>query len=674
MIYRFLDIETYCNLDLTIVGRKNYMEHPSFEINLIGWVDLLETELQDFSMKEIENEFEQIEDLKDWKQFLIDGFNNPNITLVAHNAAFEIAAFEKVLNIAIDLNRVLCTMVKCYQTGLPGALDKASKVLKLEYAKLPGKTLIKYFASPCRATKTNGGRIRNMPSDNPSKWDEYKFYNKYDVLATVELYKKVLLNFPQPDIEHKLYMLDRKINNKGLRIDTQLVHNAVDYVLENEKICNDRLVELTGLSNPNSTTQMTSWLKKYCPDQVITSIDKDRIKIIAEESKSTTVKEVIKLKQMLSKTSTKKYITLEKIIHGGRVYDTLAFTATGTGRWAGRGFQVHNLPKNKLKENMEQIRQAYKHKTRPITDDLSFELSQLLRTVIIPDEGKILLVCDYSAIEARIAAWVAQEEWVLEVFREDGKIYEAMAMKMFNLPDISKVTQEDRQDGKVAVLAGGYGGGYKAFQNFAPDWEDDKAQIMVDYYRDSNPKIVKMWKKIENAVKYTIKNRAKTKITIINEIGIIFKFKKGCLLIELPSGRNLTYVRAVIVAKTRNFNNTKKGTLYTQEVIQFEKLNSVTKQWDINNTYGGELFENIVQAIARDILANALLNLDSSKHDLLFHVHDEIITQVNITSKSEMFTELQLLKGGMCSLPEWAEGLPISAEGFITPYYMKEDN
>lgn len=669
MIYRFLDIETYSNLDIKVVSRKNYMEHPSFEINLIGWVDVDPD--QPIDMKKCEVSFQQIEELTDrWKEIFINDFNNKNITLVAHNANFEVAAFERVLSIKINLNRVICTMVKCYQTGLPAKLDSVSKVLNLNYSKIAGINSIKYFANPCKATKVNKGRTRNMPNDNPVKWDEYKEYNKYDVLATIELFK-VLINFPQPEQEHNLWMLDQKINKKGIKVDTDLIKHACNYIIINEKETMSRLEVLTGLPNPNSTTQLTAWFRSKCQDQVITSIDKMHLAEL--ETNSEEVKEVIKLRQVLSKTSIKKYITLEKIMHKGVLYDVLQFSGTSTGRWAGRGFQVHNLPKNKLGKDLDEIRKAYREGKRPITENLNFELSQLLRTVLVPSLGKTFLVCDYAAIEARIAAWVAQEEWVLAEFRGAGKIYEATACKMFDLESHDEVTKEYRNDGKTAVLACGYGGGEKAIANFAPDWPQSKRQIIVDYWRNSNPNIVKIWKAIENAAKHTIKNKSTTKVN-----NIIFKFKKGCLLIVLPSGRSLTYVRAQLAISKVPNDVTRNGKVYEYESIAFEAVDSLSKKWSTSKTFGGKLFENIVQAIARDVLAEALLRLDLLNYELVFHVHDEIIIEMD--KNKDLTNELEIFRQVMCILPKWAEKtetmseLPINAAGFITDYYKKEED
>jgi DNA polymerase bacteriophage-type len=667
MTYRYIDIETYCNLDLTAVGLKNYIEHYSFEITLIGWVDVDQNTTM--TMKEIENQFKQINTDKsnDWKEQFIEGFNNPDMIIVCHNVPFEKAAFEKVLNVKLDINKFRCTMTKCYQVGLPGALGKVSKALNLSYAKKDNTILLNYFAKPCRPTKVNFGRIRNLWHHDNYKWEEYCEYNKYDVLAMIELDTKVLCHFDVPQIEYDLWKLDHKLNSKGINVDVKLISSAVYYVLVNESKTKEKMELLTGLENPNSTTQLKTWLSMKCPEMAITSINKENIKIIYDNTHDAKVREVIQCRQILAKTSIKKYIAIDKIHREGKLYNLLQFAATGTGRWAGRAFQVHNLPKNKLGGNLDQIRNSYKNKTRPFTNDLSFELSQLLRTVIIPENDKTLLVCDYSSIEARVAAWVAGEQWVIDVFKNDGKIYEAMAAKMFG-KDIEEITKDERADGKVAVLAGGYGGGYKAFQQFAPDWDDDKAKIMVDYFRDNNPNIVNVWSRIEKAAKYTIKNNATTRVNGL----ITFRMFKGCLLIGLPSGRNLHYVRARLRTETKENTVSRSGKLYTYEDIIFEHVNPLSKTWDVSNTYGGKLFENIVQAIARDILANALLTLDQKGHDILFHVHDEIITQIDNDCDENL--EIAILKTRMCKLPDWADGLPINADGYACKYYMKEED
>lgn len=666
MTDRYIDIETYCILDITKVGLKNYIEHYSFEITLIGWVDVDQNSTM--TMKEIEDNFKQIEDFKsnEWKEYFIAGFNNPDINIVCHNVPFEKSAFEKVLNIKIDIEKFRCTMTKCYQVGLPGALGKVSKALNLTYDKKENTILLNYFSKPCKPTKSNFGRLRNLYHDT-SKWQEFCNYNKFDVLCMVELDKKVLCHFDIPQIERDLWKLDYKLNSKGVNVDVMLISSAVDYVLANEIMTKEKMELLTGLQNPNSTTQLKSWFVSKCPELRIISIDKEHIKHLYDNTHDAKVREVIQCRQILSKTSTKKYITLDKIHHEGKLYYLLQFAATGTGRWAGRAFQPHNLPKNKLGGNIDQIRNSYKNKTRPFSELLPFELSQLLRTVIIPDANKKLLVCDYSSIEARVAAWVAKEEWVIEVFKGDGKIYEAMAAKMFG-KNIEEVTKDERADGKVAVLAGGYGGGYRAFQKFAPDWDEDKAKIMVDYFRDNNPNIVNIWSRIEKAAKYTITNNATTRVNGM----ITFKMLKGCLLIVLPSGRTLNYVRAKIRTEVRENTVSRSGKLYSYEDITFEHVSPERKLWGISTTYGGKLFENIVQAIARDILANALLYLDKKGHDILFHVHDEIITQISNNCDENL--EIAILESQMCKLPEWAYGLPLDAEGYACKYYMKEED
>lgn len=657
MIYRFIDIETYCELDIRKVGRMKYIGHPSFEIIIVGWVDVDENDLINPSLRMESLNFKQFTYMdfnSEVKNFLIQGFNDPNILMVAHNAPFEIGAFRKVLHVNINLDRVVDTMVMAYQSGLPASLDKLSKVLDLKNAKLAGTALINYFSKPCKATKTNKGRIRNLANDNPGKWEEYCTYNKYDVFATVEAYN-ILKYFQQPLIEHELWKLDRKINEKGLKIDVMLLTRFIKYV--NNQYAKDykNLKKLTKLDNPNSNTQFKDWLDISMGEHTHT-VRKEALEMILERTNNPIVKNAILIKQRMNKTSLKKIYTLDEILYNGRLYDFLQFSGTGTGRWAGRGFQIHNLPKNKLGNEYDIYRRSYRKEERPMVKTLNFEISQLLRSLIIPDDGKKLMIVDYSAIEARVAAWFAGEHYLIEAFYNHRDIYIETAARMFDKP-YDAITKEERQDGKVAVLACGYGGGANALASFAPDWPEEKRQLIVDFYRQSNSHIVDTWRIIEKSVKYTYKNRVTTKVNNIH-----FSMKRGCLIITLPSGRTLNYVRFRIGQASSNYN-------YTYDLLQFEGIDNVKKQWCVLNTYGGKLFENIVQAIARDLLAHALLTLDSHGYDILFHVHDEIICQAN----NPTTTELNMMNKLMCQLPKWAKGLPIRAEGFISDYYMKEE-
>lgn len=651
MIYRVIDLETYSELDLKKYGLMNYINHPSFEINLLCYADIDITKPVDFkTMKVIQLENEELENYLDNQ--IHQDMSNPNITWIAHNANFEMHAMGQYTTVS-NINWI-CTMVWAYTVGLGGSLSSLSKILKLEHAKMDeGTALINYFAKPCRATKANGGRTRNYPENDLQKWDLYKEYNRYDVLATIELWYKVLRHFPMLDQELKYWRMDLDMQKNGIRIDMSLVNSAITYKNQNNEKNLATLKELTKLDNPKSTQQFREWLQSRLPTVDVVSVDKEHLKLYYPLCDDY-VKNVIDYKRAASKSSLKKYDTLAAIQHEGRLYNYLQFCGAGrTGRFAGRGFQVHNLPRNKLGNDFDLVRTAYKNGTRPITEILPFELSQLLRSCLIPDENKIFMVADYSAIEARVAAWVAGEKWVLDAFRDNRDIYKENAAQMLH-KKYEDITKEDRNIGKVAVLACGYGGGEKAVERFAPDMDAFTRQEVVDLYRAANKKIQKMWKTLEQMFRYTLETK---KTTTIKQYGIQLlkmSYKKGCMVLTLPSGRNIVYVRAKISPSGQHLSYEGK----------------INQAWGTIDTHGGKLFENAVQAISRDLLLFALQNcLDYYGSDVKFHVHDEIIVQaVNPDEKDlKFFCDLMVKK------PDWAIDLPMKADGYLTEYYMKEE-
>lgn len=659
MILRFVDIETFSSQDITKVGRKNYTQSDDFEILITGYsqieinnvYDLRLIEYNDFEQEIIKN-FKQVED----PRYLYLDFFNPNIIWVAHNAPFEIECFETALGIKLNLKNWLCTMVWSYSMGLPGSLESLSKILKLKNAKLDGKRLIKFFSTPNTPTKLRPWN-RNTKENCPDKWKEYLEYNKFDVLSTAELVHRVLASFPMLPKEHLLWMLDQKINNKGVLLDMDLVKSAISYINASISTTKEKIEDITGIQNANSVKQLSDWLHGELNGvYYVENLQKDTVKkLLTEYQLSDKIKEVLSLRQSLGKSSLKKYYKMMDVAYESRVYGTLqmcgAFT---TGRWAGREIQFQNLAKNKLGKDLDILREAYKCRTRPIIpESLASDLSQLLRTCIIPDHGKTLLVADYSAIEARVAAWEANQFNVLKIFELGGDIYKATAANMYG-KKYDDITKEERGYGKVAVLACGYGGGEKAVMQFAPEFDVETRQEIVTLYRESNPNIVSYWSRIEKACKKVLDTGD------IVHVGHCKVFKRrGCLCIELPSGRCLIYPRAYVKETHRNG--------WLDRTIHYET--KVNGRWDTTTTYGGKLFENIIQAEARDLLANALLILDDLGYEILFHVHDEIIVQM------ENPTDMDIAKmcRDMCILPPWAIGLPMKAEGYTTPYYMKEE-
>jgi DNA polymerase len=610
-----------------------YANHESFKILLLAYkIDDGDIKIIDLMKTKIPKE-------------IINIILSPDYLKIAHNATFEITCLSVYLRHKLNYEEWECTMLQCYRAGLPGSLKDVAKILKLPNQKMDeGTLLIKYFSKPCKATKINGGRTRNLPEHDLIKWDTFKEYCGQDVAVEYELYKK--LEWVEPsEFEKRLCVLDRKINARGVKIDKQLVESAIYYSVSHAELCMDEARIITGLSNPNSVAQLKAWILERTNFKVdsLTKDTIDSLKVLFAQDKD--VCRVLDLRQQLSKTSIKKYITMLNSEYNGSLHNTLQFLgASRTGRWSGRKVQIHNLPKNKLGEDLDSIRESYKNGTAKITEKTPFELSQLLRTVFIPEEDYVLSIVDFSAIEARVLAWLANEKWVMEVFEGDGKIYEATASKMFDVK-LEDVTKEQRSMGKTAVLACGYGGGIRAIQNFAPDFEDDKAKVIVDYWRNANKRIVKFWKEVENCIKHTLQTGIPTKYLYLK-----FRKTKGCLIITLPSGRPLIYLRAKVE------NNE----------ITYEGVNQTTKKWETKPAWGGLFVENITQAVARDCLAESLINLSNVGFDIAMHIHDEICC---VTVSNQVDNMKYIMNKNI----EWAPGLVLRSEGFSSKYYMKEE-
>jgi DNA polymerase len=660
----FIDIETYSSVDLIATNVSKYVSSPDFEILLAAYsIDGQPVQCMDLiSNPHLKGELKKM-------------ITCSNVIKIAHNSIFEATCFGKYFGIPFYPREWQCTMTMAHLLNLPGALGKLSDFLKLgNLGKKDGKDLISYFGKPCKQTIVNGGRTRNRPEHNPGKWELFKKYCIGDVEAEMAVYNRLKFIWDELSEEEKeVWYLDQIINYTGIKVDTKLIKNAcmVDELFKIQ--VKDNLKGLTCLENPNSLVQLKKWIRIQDPELQFESLDKENIGQVLENTKSPAVKQAIGFRKLLSKSSNAKYIFAKEANVNGYLYNTMLYGKAITGRWAGAGLQVHNLPKNKLGGNYDDVRNKYLNLdiTSYNFDDprIPFELSQLIRTIIIPEDNRLLLVEDYSSIEARILAWLAGERWVLDVFMEGGDIYKATASKMFNVP-IEEVTPEQRQKGKVAVLACGYRGRRAAIQSIMKDWPDELCIETADRWRALNPKIVRFWTTIGNMAEQTIKFKSRLRYPIPGEtdVNAVIKtfMERGCLVIQLPSGRKIYYPRAEF-----GFHE-ETG----RERIFYEGTHPKTHKWCKLETYDGKLVENITQAIARDILALAMLRLYNSKKylpsvDIRMHVHDEIVLELDDIYG---FSTQKKIEEIMCRNLDWCRSLPLAAEGFFTKYYMKEEH
>lgn len=651
-----IDVETYCELDIKNVGAYRYCEHPSFEIMLFAYAyDDEPVQIIDFMNGESLS-FEIIADLE-----------NPNVLKTAFNANFERNA---IANDSYWPNGIKymkpeqwdCTMIQALRIGLPGSLDMVGKALKFEEDKQKmkeGKSLIQYFCKPCKATKSNGGRTRNLPEHDPEKWELFKEYCKQDVEVEREIRKK-LNRYKTTEKEKRLWDLDQDINDRGINLDLTLAQKAIDCDEQFKDRLTKEAIELTGLSNPNSPTQLKKWLSEKVGYEV-SSLTKDSIPKLLESTNDETVKRVLELRTLMAKTSIKKYQAMESArCDDGRVRGLLQFYgANRTGRWAGRLVQVQNLPQNHLPDLDDArslVRNGKFDELEFLFDSVPDTLSQLIRTAFIPSEGNRFIVADFSAIEARVIAWYAGEKWRLDVFKTHGKIYEASASQMFHIPiEEIKKGSDLRQKGKIAELALGYGGSVGAIKSMDKTESilEEELPGLVKSWRNANPNIAKFWWDVDKSAKKAINE----KTTVTMQYGLKFIYNPGILFIELPSGRRLSYVRPKI-EEHQTFEGYK---------ITYEGMEQTSKQWKRQDTYGPKLVENIVQATARDCLAEALFNVDKAGYKTVMHVHDEIVMDVPISFGS--IDEVNRIFGQEIS---WAPGLPLKADGYECNYYMKD--
>ena len=645
-----IDIETYSPEALADCGVHRYAAHPDFRILLFAYA---------FGDNPV-----TVIDLASGMTLpapVRRALTDPKITKVAHNATFERTCIGAMQGQKLDPTQWECTMIQCARCGLPMSLGEAAKALGLEAQKMTeGKALIKKFCTPHEATLLSEGE-RVMPTDDPKGWETFKEYCRMDVEVEREIDKALAWLEPTGD-EQYLYAIDQIINDTGVQIDLELVDNAVRIDSIYKARLNVEAQRITGLSNPNSAAQLKTWISERTGLELDT-LRKDDLPDIKKATDDPDVQRVLDIRAELNKTSTTKYETMQKVVGAdGRVRGLLQFHGTRTGRWAGRLVQMQNLPQNHISD-IDLARQLLKEGDLDTIElcygNVPDTLSQLIRTAFVAPEGQTFAVCDFSAIEARVLAWLAGEEWVLEVFRGHGKIYEATAAQMYGCP-IEEITKTDprRQKGKIAVLALGYGGGPGALAAMGGAHmgltEDDMDGIVEDW-RKANPHIVKTWSKLETAVK-----RCCTTGIDQSTCGLIFhrRPEDSTLTVELPSGRLLCY-RNMTLGTNR----------WGKESLKYMGTNSTTKRWEWIETYGGKLTENIVQAIARDCLAHTIIQLYEKNYDIVFHVHDEVVCEVEAAKAKEHLAAIQEI---FADTPPWADGLPLKGAGYITPYYLKD--
>ncbi|WP_201344756.1 DNA polymerase [Streptococcus suis] len=635
-----IDIETYSSNDIKD-GVYKYVDAPDFEVLLFAYsLDGGPVECIDLTRQNLPFEIQK-------------AIFSDEVRKSAFNAQFERVCLSKHFDAPyyLDPSQWRCTMVHAQELGLPSSLEKCANYLNLAQEKdTAGKNLIKYFSVPCKPTKANGGRTRNLPEHDPEKWQMFIDYCKQDVVVEMAIAERLSV-LPVADREWDFYTADQRINDRGVALDAELVESALYCKDVKMDILFDELRSTTGLDNPNSRAQLLPWLKThgYSASGLTKADVQKELKTASGE-----LKRVLELKLQTAMSSLKKYEAMERAMcSDGRVHGLLQFYgASRTGRWAGRVVQVQNLARNYLKD-LDDARNYVKARdidaVEILYDSLNDTLKQLVRTAFVAEGDKEFYVSDFSAIEARVIAWYAKEQWRLEVFSTHGKIYEASASQMFHIP-IEDVDKELRQKGKIAELALGYQGGPGALKQMGAlemGVAEDELQSLVDDWRRANPGIVQFWKDVQTAAVKALRTRAVIKLGRLR-----FKYSKGFLLIQLPSGRQLAYARAKLEDGDYGPKLTYEG--------QGDKA-YFTKQ----ETYGGKLVENIVQATARDILAEAILRLEKNGYPVVFHVHDECIVEARDTT-IETINEL------MAQAPDWADGLPLNSEGYVTKYYKKD--
>ena len=640
-----IDIETYSEVDLPKCGVYAYAEHPSFEILLFAYA--------------FDDEETQVVDLKCGERLpprVLDALTDPAITKTAFNAAFERTCIGRCLGKRLDAAQWQCTAVQSAMLALPLSLEGVGEVLGIERKKLKeGGDLVRYFSLPCKPTKANGQRTRNLPEHAPEKWQRFKEYCVRDVEAEREIRAK-LQGYPIPAKEQELYRLDQEINDRGIMVDPVLVARAIECDEQYREKTTKRAYELTGLANPNSPAQLKEWLEGQGTE--VDTLDKKAVRALLPGAEGD-VLEVLKLRLLMAKTSVKKYEAIRRsVCADGRVHGLLQFYgANRTGRWAGRLVQIQNLPQNHIPDlalARDLVKAGRYADIEALYESTPGVLSELIRTAFVPRPGCRFIVADFSAIEARVIAWLAGEQWRLEVFEGGGDIYCASASKMFHVP-VEKHGQNShlRQKGKIAELALGYGGAVGALTAMGAlemGLAEEELPPLVRQWREANPHIIRLWAQVEDAAMTAAREKARVRLGRIT-----FHCRSGMLFITLPSGRKLCYVKPRI--QTNRFGG---------DGLTYEGVGE-GKKWTRIETFGGKLTENIVQATARDLLAEAMLRLRDAGLEIVMHVHDEAVLEVPIGHSS--VDEVCAL---MAEAPAWADGLPLRADGYECEFYKKD--
>lgn len=641
-----IDLETYSSADIGKSGVYRYAEAHDFEILLFGY--------------SFDGQPVQVVDLACGERIpedVLSALDDPAVTKWAFNASFERICLSRYLGMPsgtyLEPNQWRCSMIWSAYLGLPLSLAGVGTVLKLEKQKLEtGKDLIKFFCQPCAPTKSNGGRTRNRPGDAPEKWAMFKSYNLQDVETEMSIQEK-LSRFPVPDFVWDEYHLDQEINDRGIRLDMQMVDHAIRIDDQSSAELAQKMQALTALENPNSVAQMKAWLAEHGME--VESLGKKDIKALLKDAPPD-LAEALLLRQQLAKSSVRKYQAMQNCVcEDGRAHGMFMFYgANRTGRFSGRLIQLQNLPQNHM-EDLEQARELVRSgdyaALQALYDSVPDVLSELIRTAFVPYEGGKFIVADFSAIEARVIAWMAGEQWRLDVFRDGGDIYCASASQMFGVPVVKHgINGHLRQKGKIAELALGYGGSVgalKAMGALEMGLQEEDLKPLVDAWRDANPNITQLWWDVDEAVKKTVSLKVPT-----GTHGIRFVYESGFLFICLPSGRRLAYV------KPRIGENRFGG-----ESVTYEGIGG-TKKWERLESYGPKFVENIVQGLSRDILCHAMKTLRC--YGIVAHVHDEIIIE------TDPKVSLEAICKQMGRTPPWAKGLVLRADGYETQFYKKD--
>lgn len=660
-----IDLETFSSADITKAGAFKYVESPDFEIILLAYawddgpvrcIDL--TKRTTVTTPEQQKAAEEL-------AAVIGGITDPEVIKIAHNSAFERAALSKWLKRDLPPEKWEDTMVMAAMNGLPQSLDAAGAALELQEQKIKeGTLLINYFCKPCRPTIANGGRTRNLPEHAPDKWGRFCGYCVRDVEVCQRIYSR-LSGYQVTDFERQVWALDARINERGVKIDPELVEAAVAIDGEHTAHKREEMQRLTGLDNPNSVAQLKDWLGAVGLE--CESLNKESIEELKAKATDPTTRRVLELRQLLGKTSVTKYTAMQTAACGDdRVRGLLQYYGAGrTGRWAGRLVQVQNLPQNHL-DNIGQVREIVKQKDLDMLellyDSVPDVLSQLIRTAFVAESGCTFLVADYSAIEARVIAYLAGEKWRQEVFAGSGKIYEASYAKAFHVPIESvKKGSPERQKGKIMELALGYGGGPNALVAFGADkmgLSADELQELVNAWRAASPTIPRLWRRVEDAAKKALQLPGRRFAVSREGTDAVCTYWRDpdALRCQLPSGRVLSYWGARLELEEY------RG----RPSVVFMGQNQTTCKWEKTQTWGGRLVENIVQAFARDCLAVAMVRLAAAGYDIVFHVHDEIIAEAPKGSRWEDMADI------MGQPIDWAPGLLLRADGYDTDFYMKD--